>query len=115
MLRYVLMALAGAALTLGASSPAAAYQQPDPADPLVVAENFLLARNARDPMGAVAYCSPLLAIQDSQGQWIADQTAAKHGASVERTTGGDTEAYGDLPAEALIPPPPPFRPKTGTG
>jgi quercetin dioxygenase-like cupin family protein len=43
-------------------------------------------------------------------EWIADETAAKHGASAERTTGRDTEAYGDLPPEAVIPPPSPFRP-----
>jgi quercetin dioxygenase-like cupin family protein len=41
-------------------------------------------------------------------EWIADNTAAKHGASVKRTTGRDTEAYGDLPAEVRIPPPLPF-------
>lgn len=41
--------------------------------------------------------------------WIADETAAKHGASVARTTGVDREAYGDpLPAEALMPAPAPF-------
>lgn len=77
MLRHVLMFLVGAALTLGTTSPAAASQQPDPADPVVVAENFLLSRNARDPIGAVTYCSPLLAIQDGQGQWVADQPASR--------------------------------------
>jgi uncharacterized cupin superfamily protein len=41
-------------------------------------------------------------------EWIADETAAKHSASVERTTGRDIEAYGDLPAEVLTPPPAPF-------
>lgn len=41
-------------------------------------------------------------------QWIAHETAAKHGASVERTTGVDREAYGDLPEVALVPSPPPF-------
>jgi len=41
-------------------------------------------------------------------EWIADQTAARHGASVERTTGDGHEAYGDLPAERLVPPPAPF-------
>jgi hypothetical protein len=41
-------------------------------------------------------------------EWIADETAAKHGASVERTTGIDKEAYGDLPAEILTPSPAPF-------
>ena len=41
-------------------------------------------------------------------EWIADETAAKHGASVQRTTGIDKEAYGDLPAEILTPAPAPF-------
>jgi quercetin dioxygenase-like cupin family protein len=41
-------------------------------------------------------------------EWIADETAAKHGASVERTTGDAEEAYGDLPAKVLTPPPAPF-------
>lgn len=78
MIRHVLLVLVGAALMLGTTMPAAAAsQQPDPADPLVVTENFLLARNARDPMGAVAYCSQLLAIQDAQGQWVADQAASR--------------------------------------
>ena len=42
-------------------------------------------------------------------EWIADETAARHGASVERTTGIDREAYGDLPDETVVPPPSPFR------
>lgn len=41
-------------------------------------------------------------------EWIADETAAKHGASVKRTTGRDTDAYGDLPAPVPTPPPAPF-------
>ncbi|MFL5830762.1 MAG: cupin domain-containing protein [Solirubrobacteraceae bacterium] len=32
-------------------------------------------------------------------EWIADETAAKYGASVERTTGIDSEAYGEVPEE----------------
>jgi hypothetical protein len=77
MLRHVLVVLVGTALTLGTTTPAAASQQPNPSDPLVVAESFLLARNARDPWAASALCSPLLAIQDAQGQWIADPTASR--------------------------------------
>ena len=42
-------------------------------------------------------------------EWIADEAAARHGASVERTTGIDREAYGDLPDETVVPPPSPFR------
>jgi uncharacterized cupin superfamily protein len=41
-------------------------------------------------------------------RWIADETAAKHGASVARTTSRDTEVYGDLPAEVRVPAPKPF-------
>jgi quercetin dioxygenase-like cupin family protein len=41
-------------------------------------------------------------------EWIADKTAAKHGASVQRTTGIDREAYGELPAEIVTPAPAPF-------
>jgi quercetin dioxygenase-like cupin family protein len=40
--------------------------------------------------------------------WIANETAAKHGASVERTTSRDTEAYGELPPLERVPPPKPF-------
>ena len=40
--------------------------------------------------------------------WIANETAAKHGASVARTTGRDTEAYGDLPEPTRVPAPRPF-------
>ena len=76
MLRHVFMIL-GAALMLGTTTPAAASHQVDPADPLVVAESFLLARNARDPMGATGFCSPQLVIQDEQGQWIADEPASR--------------------------------------
>ena len=41
-------------------------------------------------------------------EWIANETAAKHGASVARTTGRDTEAYGELPPLRRVPPPTPF-------
>ena len=41
-------------------------------------------------------------------EWIANETAAKHGASVARTTGRDTEAYGDVPPPVRIRPPKPF-------
>ena len=45
-------------------------------------------------------------------EWIANETAAKHGASVARTTGRDTEAYGELPPVMRVPPPEPFSPRT---
>lgn len=48
-------------------------------------------------------------------EWIAEETAAKHGASVKRTTGRDTEAYGDLPAAVAIPPPAPFGERSTPG
>jgi quercetin dioxygenase-like cupin family protein len=41
-------------------------------------------------------------------QWIANETAAKYGASVAQTTGRDTEAYGELPDEMRVPSPKPF-------
>jgi uncharacterized cupin superfamily protein len=41
-------------------------------------------------------------------EWIANETAAKYGASVARTTGVDTEAYGDLPDLVRVPAPSPF-------
>ncbi|MGZ4181279.1 MAG: cupin domain-containing protein [Solirubrobacteraceae bacterium] len=49
-------------------------------------------------------------------EWIADETAARHGASVERTTERDTKAYGDpLPAVVTTPLPPPFGAQIGGG
>ena len=42
-------------------------------------------------------------------EWIANEVAARHGASVAKTTGRDTEAYGDpLPEEVRVRPPKPF-------
>ena len=42
-------------------------------------------------------------------EWIANETAAKHGASVARTTNRDTEAYGDIPPTVQrVRPPKPF-------
>ena len=41
-------------------------------------------------------------------EWIANETAARHGASVARTTGQATEAYGDQPAPVRVRPPEPF-------
>ncbi len=48
-------------------------------------------------------------------EWIADETAARHGVSVEHTTGDSGEAYGDLPEEALTSPPAPFGRQTAPG
>jgi quercetin dioxygenase-like cupin family protein len=41
--------------------------------------------------------------------WIADETAARYGASVAQTTGWDTEAYGDVPPPVPARAPQPFR------
>jgi hypothetical protein len=84
MLRILPSSLMIALLLTGLWSTAAAHeprpvfaQQPDPADPLVVVENFLAARNARDALGATAFCASLLPIHDAQGgQWVADPPAA---------------------------------------
>jgi hypothetical protein len=43
-------------------------------------------------------------------EWIANEIAAKHGASVAQTTGRDTEAYGELPAPVRVRAPSPFGP-----
>jgi uncharacterized cupin superfamily protein len=41
-------------------------------------------------------------------EWIADEVAARYGASPPHTTNRDTEAYGDIPPEVRIPAPKPF-------
>ena len=41
-------------------------------------------------------------------EWIANETAARYGASVAKTTSRDTEAYGDLPDPVRVRPPKPF-------
>jgi hypothetical protein len=41
-------------------------------------------------------------------EWIANETAAKHGASVKETTGRSTEAYGELPEPVRVRAPGPF-------
>jgi oxalate decarboxylase/phosphoglucose isomerase-like protein (cupin superfamily) len=41
-------------------------------------------------------------------EWIANETAARYGASVAKTTGRHTEAYGDLPESVRVRPPKPF-------
>jgi uncharacterized cupin superfamily protein len=43
-------------------------------------------------------------------EWIADATAARHGASVAETTGAASDAYRDAPAPAPSPAPAPFAP-----
>jgi hypothetical protein len=68
--RLVACMLLAAAATPGAF--AAHGQQPEPADPLAVVENFLLARDMRDPAGAAVWCAPLLELQDVDGSWFID-------------------------------------------
>ena len=41
-------------------------------------------------------------------EWIADEVAARHGASVAHTTSRDTEVYGDLPPYVRVRSPEPF-------
>jgi len=41
-------------------------------------------------------------------EWIANETAAKYGASVAKTTSRGTEVYGEAPEIARIPAPKPF-------
>ncbi|MDA0180391.1 cupin domain-containing protein [Solirubrobacter phytolaccae] len=41
-------------------------------------------------------------------EWIADETAARHGVSVATTTSNGTEVYGDLPEIQRVPAPSPF-------
>jgi uncharacterized cupin superfamily protein len=42
-------------------------------------------------------------------EWIANEVAAKYGASVARTTSRDTEVYGEVPAPVRVPAPALFR------
>ena len=41
-------------------------------------------------------------------EWIANETAARHGASVAETTSRGTEVYGEIPDVLRVPPPTPF-------
>jgi hypothetical protein len=58
-----------------ALTPGAAAADVEPTDPLGVVDGFLAARNARDPVGAVAWCAALLSIDDSDAPWIADSAS----------------------------------------
>jgi uncharacterized cupin superfamily protein len=42
-------------------------------------------------------------------EWIANETAAKYGASVAQTTSRDTDVYGDIPPLERVAAPQPFR------
>jgi quercetin dioxygenase-like cupin family protein len=41
-------------------------------------------------------------------EWIANETAARYGASVAKTTGRGTDVYGDFPESVRVRPPRPF-------
>jgi hypothetical protein len=45
---------------------------------------------------------------DRKVEWIANETAAKYGVSVARTTGRATEVYGAVPDPVRARPPKPF-------
>jgi hypothetical protein len=51
---------------------AADGQPPEPTEPLVVVENYLLARDMRDAWGAAIWCAALLELQDVDGSWFVD-------------------------------------------
>jgi hypothetical protein len=61
-----------AVLMAAASASAAEARSPQPSEPLVVAESFLAARNARDPSGAAGMCADLLELQDVDRSWLVD-------------------------------------------
>jgi hypothetical protein len=63
----VLLAAGVATTTLAADG-----QPPEPTEPLAVVENFLLARDMRDPWGAAGWCAALLELQDVDGSWFVD-------------------------------------------
>ncbi len=70
--------LSAAFMLLAAGTPSAAGggtlagQRPEPTDPVTVVENFLVARDTGDPLGAVSWCAALLELQDVDGQWFVD-------------------------------------------
>src|SRR5690349_6417763 len=76
-----LILCAGCMTAVGGVAPAAAAQesaeqtQRNPADPVVVVESFLAARNARDPLSASAFFASLLSIQDGERQRTVEQVA----------------------------------------
>jgi hypothetical protein len=46
-----------------------------PYEPLIVVENFLTARDARDPVGAAGWCAMLFELQDEEDYWFIDGAA----------------------------------------
>ncbi len=77
--RIVLSSTLSAAIILlavvtasAAGGDTGAGQQLEPTDPVTVVENFLLARDTGDPLGAAGWCAALLELQDVDGQWFVD-------------------------------------------
>jgi hypothetical protein len=62
---------AGLVLVIAASS-AVAGQEMQAIDPVTVVEDFLMARDSGDPLGAAIWCADLLELQDMDGQWFID-------------------------------------------
>lgn len=58
-----------------------------------------------EPCAILMFGSP---VPSREVEWIANETAARCGASVARTTGRHTEAYGDLPEPGRVRRPKPF-------
>jgi hypothetical protein len=75
MLVHKLLHALTAALELTSVSSPIQAQPADPRNPLVVAESFLAARNARDSPGASAFCWDPLTLSDADGLWTADAPA----------------------------------------
>jgi len=67
--------LLGLAVVLSSYAPAARAQALEAAEPLVVVQNFLAAREARDAGAAATWCAALLELQDVDGQWFIDEPA----------------------------------------
>ena len=63
----VLTTAAGVSAALGASG-----QSPNPTEPIVVVESFLLVVTRRIPGGATALVAPVTALHDADGEWFID-------------------------------------------
>ena len=70
----MLLGIAALAAAVSTSTAAVSHaQSAPPAEPLVVVESFLLARNSGDPLGASGWCTTLLELQDIDAQWFVDE------------------------------------------
>jgi hypothetical protein len=75
LLHRTVLLLLGLAAVLSTSAPVSRAQALEPAEPLVVVQNFLAARDARDAVAAATWCAALLELQDVDGQWFIDEPA----------------------------------------